>query len=358
MCGIAGAVSFSARWVEETTLLAMCEAIRHRGPDDRGIVTLPADRRPSQASVGLGNQRLAIIDVAGGHQPIPNEDETIWTVLNGELYNFQALRRDLEARGHRFRTSSDTEVIAHLYEEKGDAFVADLDGMSALALWDSRRGRLLLARDRFGKKPLLYVDEGERLRFGSEFQALLAGGDLSLELDVDALDAYLTFMSIPASLTIYRAIRKLPPASLLIRDKNGVRITPYWTLDYGPKHDLSEQEAVERVRQLLTGAVRKRLISEVPLRRIPERRDRFERRRRDHGRIDRGRSRSASPTPITTSCPTRAAWRPGTAAIITSSSWSRARWTCCRRWCGTMASRTRTRRRSRRSTWHGSRGST
>jgi asparagine synthetase B (glutamine-hydrolysing) len=189
MCGIAGLVSFSGRPVESTALLAMCEAIRHRGPDDRGIITLPADRQSGQASVGLGSQRLSIIDVAGGHQPIPNEDETVWAVLNGELYNFQALRRDLEARGHRFRTSSDTEVIVHLYEDKGDAFVADLEGMFALALWDARRERLLLAPDRFGKKPLLYVDEGERFRFGSEFRALLAAGDLPLDLDLDALDA-------------------------------------------------------------------------------------------------------------------------------------------------------------------------
>ncbi len=265
MCGIAGAVSFSGRRVEETTLIAMCDAIRHRGPDDRGVLRFAPGGPAGSVTAGLGSQRLSIIDVAGGHQPIANEDETIWTVLNGELYNFQALRRDLEARGHRFRTSSDTEVIVHLYEDKGDAFVADLEGMFALALWDTRRERLVLARDRFGKKPLLYADDGRHLRFGSEFQGLLAGGDMPLELDPEALDAYLTFMSVPAPLTIYRGVRKLPPASILTRDRDGARVGTYWSLAYLPKLEIGEAEATARVRDLLTAAVRKRLISEVPL---------------------------------------------------------------------------------------------
>lgn len=265
MCGIVGAVSFSGRRVDEATIAAMCDAIRHRGPDDRGVLTFAPRGLAGGVTVGLGSQRLAIIDVAGGHQPIANEDETIWTVLNGELYNFQALRRDLEARGHRFRTSSDTEVIVHLYEDKGDAFVADLEGMFAIALWDTRRERLVLARDRFGKKPLLYADDGQHLRFASEFQALLAGGDMPLEIDPEGLDAYLTFMSIPAPLTIYRGVRKLPPASILTRDRDGARVSTYWSLDYLPKLSIGEADATSRVRELLTDAVRKRLISEVPL---------------------------------------------------------------------------------------------
>src|SRR5438309_893231 len=146
MCGIAGAVSFSGRRVEQVTLDQMCDAIHHRGPDDRGTLILTSGR-DERVSVGLGNLRLAIIDLAGGHQPIANEDETVWTVLNGELYNYQTLKRELEARGHRFRTSSDTEVIVHLYEDKGERFVEDLEGMFAIAVWDVRRERLVLARD-------------------------------------------------------------------------------------------------------------------------------------------------------------------------------------------------------------------
>jgi asparagine synthase (glutamine-hydrolysing) len=263
VCGIAGAVRFSGGGVEEASVIAMCDAFRHRGPDDRGVIVFPPTPRGSAA--GLGSRRLAIIDVAGGHQPIANEDETVWTVFNGELYNFQELRRGLESRGHRFRTSSDTEVIVHLYEEKGEACVADLEGMFALAVWDVRRERLLLARDRFGKKPLLYAQRGDELHFASEFTGLRAAGRLSTDIDLDALDAYLTFMSIPAPLTIYRGVRKLPPASWLTWDKSGVHIERYWQLEYLPKIDISEREAAARVRELLTDAVRKRLISEVPL---------------------------------------------------------------------------------------------
>ena len=265
MCGIAGAANFSGRRIDSAVLEAMCDAIRHRGPDDRGTLILPRPGISGRASVGIGSLRLAIIDVAGGHQPIANEDETVWTVLNGEIYNYQALRRGLESRGHRFRTSSDTEVIVHLYEEKGEGFVADLDGMFALAVWDTRRERLVLARDRFGKKPLLYADQGPDLRFGSEFSALLADEAVPRELDPEALDAYLTFMSVPAPLTIYKAIRKLPPASVLVRDSQGLRVESYWTLKYLPKREVCEAEAAAQVRDLLTEAVRKRLISEVPL---------------------------------------------------------------------------------------------
>ena len=268
MCGIAGAVTFSGRRIEQASIVSMCQAIEHRGPDERGVLVLPPPGAPGEtlrASVGLGSQRLAIIDVAGGHQPIPNEDETVWTVFNGELYNYRALRRDLEARGHHFRTSSDTECIVHLYEDKGDAFVADLEGMFVLALWDTRKERLLLARDRFGKKPLLYADSGTELRFGSEFQALVADGTLQRELDIEALDAYLMFMAVPAPSTIYKSIRKLPPASILTRDRSGTSVSSYWKLEYLPKSSISEADATVRVRELLTDAVRKRLISEVPL---------------------------------------------------------------------------------------------
>jgi asparagine synthase (glutamine-hydrolysing) len=186
-------------------------------------------------------------------------------VQNGEIYNFQQLRDELAAAGHRFATKSDTEVIVHLYEQKGEAFARELDGMFAIAIWDDRRKKLVLARDRFGKKPVLYAEAAGRLWFGSEFQALLADAAISREIDYEALDEYLSFMAVPAPLTIYRQIRKLPPAHILVRDASGTRVERYWQLDYLPKHRIGEDEAAAEVRRLLTEAVRKRLISEVPL---------------------------------------------------------------------------------------------
>jgi len=266
MCGIVAAVDFSGAAPEAAQLLHMCDAIRHRGPDDRGIIRLPrtpSDRRVPAA--GLGSQRLAIIDVAGGHQPICNEDETIWTVLNGEIYNFPELRKTLEAAGHRFSTRSDTEVIVHLYEDHGEDFVRELDGMFALALWYERQHKLILACDRFGKKPLLYAEAGDRLSAASEFSALLLDPTVSTTLDADALDCYLAYMSIPAPLTIYRGIRKLPPAHVLVRDRRGTRIKRYWSLPFAPKRAMSDADAEQELMSRLTDAVRKRLLSDVPL---------------------------------------------------------------------------------------------
>jgi asparagine synthase (glutamine-hydrolysing) len=266
MCGIAGIVDFDGRPVPEWQVRGMCQSIRHRGPDDEGVVSLPRGRDGARAPVAvLGNRRLSIIDVAGGHQPIGNEDGTVWVVFNGELYNYQALRARLETAGHRLATSSDTECVVHLYEELGDRFVAELDGMFAFALWDDRRKRFLLARDRFGKKPALYAESGGRLWFASEFQALLTDLEIARDIDHDALHEYLAFMAVPAPLTIYKNVRKLPPAHLLVRDAAGTTISRYWSLAYTPKLHISEDDAVAEVRRLLTDAVRKRLISEVPL---------------------------------------------------------------------------------------------
>ncbi|MEO8681153.1 MAG: asparagine synthase (glutamine-hydrolyzing) [Vicinamibacterales bacterium] len=265
MCGIAGIVDFDGRDVPEALVRSMCDAICHRGPDDEGIGSWPKVASTGEPRAVLGNRRLSIIDVAGGHQPISNEDGSIWTVQNGEIYNFQVLRDRLEARGHRFATHSDTEIIVHLYEDLGEAFASELDGMFAIALWDDRQKKLILARDRFGKKPVLYAEAGGRLWFGSEFQALLADPAIDRAIDYDALDEYLAFMSIPAPLTIYKQIRKLPPAHVLVRDASGTRLSRYWHLDYTPKLAMDEQEATGELRRLLTEAVRKRLISEVPL---------------------------------------------------------------------------------------------
>jgi asparagine synthase (glutamine-hydrolysing) len=257
MCGIAGAADFAGRPIDERLVVRMCEAIRHRGPDDQGIMHFP--------TAALGSRRLSIIDVKGGHQPIANEDRTVWTVLNGELYNYRELRAELEQKGHRFSTVSDTEVIVHLYEERGEDFVAALEGMFALALWDETRHCLLLARDRFGKKPLLYADSDSRIAFASEFQALLADPAVSRELDVEALGSYLSYLSVPAPHSIYRGIRKLPPAHVLVRDRRGTTVRRYWSLPFTPKLEIGEREAAERLLALLGDAVRKRLISEVPL---------------------------------------------------------------------------------------------
>lgn len=267
MCGIVGIVDRSGHPVEEALIVRMRDQLIHRGPDESGMVCFPrqGEGRRARMSAALGSRRLSIIDVRHGHQPIANEDGTIWTVLNGEIYNFRELREGLKRAGHGFVTESDTEVIVHLYEEQGDSFVAALDGMFALALWDDRAERLILARDRFGKKPLLYAEIGQRFLFASEFQAMLRDPAVSREIDPAALDEYLTYLAIPAPLSIYRAIRKVPPAHLLVHDRTGTRLRRYWSLAYQPKVSLSEPEAQERVRELLTAAVKKRLVSEVPL---------------------------------------------------------------------------------------------
>ena len=266
MCGIAGIVHFDGSPVPDGLVDTMCAAIRHRGPDDRGVMSLPMRGSPGgRPAVAFGNQRLSIIDVAGGHQPISNEDGSVWTVLNGEIYNFVELRQRLERQGHHFSTRSDTEVIVHAYEEWGDAFLTHLDGMFSLALWDAREERLVLGRDRFGKKPLLHFDDGTRVAFASEFQALLQVPGVPRDIDAVAFGHYFAYMAIPAPRTIYRDVKKVPPAHALTRDRQGARVQRYWALAFQPKAAISEGDAVDRVRELLEMAVRKRLVSEVPL---------------------------------------------------------------------------------------------
>lgn len=266
MCGIAGVIHFSGSPIPEGLIERMCAAVRHRGPDDRGIVNLPVEGHANRrARVALGNQRLSIIDLARGHQPISNEDQTVWTVCNGEIYNFKDLRGRLETCGHRFATCSDTEVIVHAYEQWADRFVEHLDGMFALAVWDARADRLALARDRFGKKPLLYFEDDERLVFASEFQALLSVPGITRDVDAIALSTYLAYMAIPAPHTIYQRVKKLPPAHVLARDGAGTCVRRYWALNFQPKRAITEAAAIDHTRELLTAAVRKRLISEVPL---------------------------------------------------------------------------------------------
>src|SRR4051794_9797688 len=204
MCGIAGLLGSPDR----EALIAMRDAMVHRGPDDDGLFV--------DGPAGLAARRLSIIDLAHGHQPISTEDGDVTVVQNGEIYNHEELRAGLTS--HTFATRSDTEVIAHLYEEHGLAFAEQLRGMFAVAIWDARRNRLVLARDRFGIKPLYYAHEGGRLAFASELKALQRRPGATTDVDLDAVEAFLAFNSIPAPLTIYRATRKLPPGHLLVAE--------------------------------------------------------------------------------------------------------------------------------------------
>jgi asparagine synthase (glutamine-hydrolysing) len=259
MCGIAGIIDSrrDAR-VDPGTIHQMCEAIVHRGPDDEGMYV--------DGGVGLGMRRLSIIDVAGGHQPVHNESRTVWVVFNGEIYNFPELRAGLETRGHRFYTNSDTEVIVHLYEEMGANCVQKLRGMFAIALYDERQRRLLLARDRLGKKPLHYALSNGRLIFGSEIKALLAAAPDLAEVDREALLHFFYFGYIPDPITAFRPIRKLPPGFLLEFSEGRIQLRKYWDLpDCAATETRSEEECLEELEHLLAEAVRIRLISDVPL---------------------------------------------------------------------------------------------
>lgn len=257
MCGIAGKLNFSDNPVDLHLLQRMCDVIAHRGPDDWGI--------HCSGPVGLGNRRLSIIDLAGGHQPICNEDETIWIVFNGEIYNFPKLAEDLLRRGHCFKTRSDTEVIVHLYEEYGLECLQHLNGMFAFAIWDEPRKRLFIARDRLGKKPLCYAQTSTSLVFASEIAALLQDPQVPRELNLDALDLYLCLLYVPAPHTMFKGVHKLPAGHYLLVENGKLRVERYWDVHFEPKSSISEEEAAEQVRILLAEAVRCRLISDVPV---------------------------------------------------------------------------------------------
>jgi len=266
MCGIAGIANSSGHPIDEDVLRNMCAAMVHRGPDGEGYYFSPQHSSHGDSpSIALGMRRLAVVDLVTGQQPIHNEDRTVSVVLNGEIYNYPELRAELEAKGHRFYTKSDTEAIVHAYEEYGCDVPKRLRGMFAFALWDQRRHRLLLARDRVGKKPLLYYTTGNELIFASEFQALLRHPGVGREPDREALSHYLSFMCVPAPLTAFRGVRKLEPGHLLVWQNGEVRIERYWSLDFEGKVSLTEEEAGERAVELLREAVRVRLMSDVPL---------------------------------------------------------------------------------------------
>lgn len=265
MCGICGVVQ-RGHPIPEAIGRRMLRLLSHRGPDDEGTVALAA----GNLHVLLGSRRLAIIDLSpAGHQPMANEHGTVTAVFNGEIYNFQSLREDLVRRGYTFRSRTDTEVIIHGYEEYGTDIFPRLDGMFGLALWDGREERLVLARDRMGKKPLYYYAADDMVIFGSEIKAVIAHPRVRVEINPDVLPAYLVHGYVPHPLTFYRGILQVPPASFVVLNGSGPQAPKeYWRLTFPPEgaeRSMGEAEAGEAVRGLLRDAVRKRLISDVPL---------------------------------------------------------------------------------------------
>ena len=257
MCGICG-LSYSDHRIPERALLEkMNAAIAHRGPDSDGF--------HADAGVGLAMRRLAIIDVSGGDQPISNEDGSIWIIFNGECYNYPEMRAELERRGHRLSTKTDTECVVHFYEDESDDCVKRLRGMFAFALWDEKKKRLLLARDRLGKKPMYYTIQDGTFYFGSELNAILGVLPHKPEIDLEAIDLYLSLQYVPDPLTVYRGVFKLPPAHTLVWENGAARIQRYWDYSYQPKWTASEDELIEELRSRLREAVKMRLLSERPL---------------------------------------------------------------------------------------------
>ncbi len=262
MCGIAGYFQSGAVMASsESQQLAkrMCDVITHRGPDDAGYYV--------EGRVAIGMRRLSIIDIASGHQPISNEDGSVWIVFNGEIYNFAELRADLIARGHSFKTHSDTETIVHLYEEEGERCVERLRGMFGFAIWDRRENKLFLARDRAGKKPLHYTMVGDTLVFGSEIKSLLQFPGVERRANAEAISDYLSFGYVPDPQTAFRGIHKLPPGHTMTFREGRVTTRQYWNFQFDRTQQSPREERfyVERLRELIAEAVRIRLVSEVPL---------------------------------------------------------------------------------------------
>ena len=269
MCGIAGAVwTTPSRALSDDALRRMTDVLEHRGPDDEGFFSAPIvrDERPhATPGVSLGMRRLSIIDVSGGHQPLANEDRTVWIVFNGEIYNYRELRHRLEGAGHTFQTDSDTETIVHLYEDLGTDCFEHLNGMFALALWDSRRQQLVLARDRLGKKPLVYREESGRLLFASQIKSLLTLPDVPREINASALDAYLTYQYVPHPRSIFRGIAKLPPGHLGVYREGRLDVRPYWQPDFQRVDNIPRAQAAEELAELMRSSVALRMRSDVPL---------------------------------------------------------------------------------------------
>ncbi len=268
MCGITGGVWTTPEYeISPALLQSMIRTLRHRGPDDEGFYFWPSggDGNRSGIWAALGHRRLAIIDIAGGKQPMANEDRTVWVVFNGEIYNFRELRSRLEAKGHRFASRSDTEVLVHLYEDVGPEMLPQLNGMFAFAIWDGAAERLFLARDRCGEKPLFYMLRPGAIFFASELKALLQLPFFRKEINLQAVDLYLTYQYVPHPHTIYQGVHKLPPGHYLLWEKGRAQIGRYWNPDFQTEIPYNPQEAKAAIRDLLSDAVRLRLESDVPL---------------------------------------------------------------------------------------------
>jgi asparagine synthase (glutamine-hydrolysing) len=258
MCGIAGVFHYRDGLADRELVLRQTAVQKHRGPDDRDVWC--------EGPVALGQQRLAIVDLSpGGHQPMPNEDGSLWVTYNGELYGWPEIKSWLAARGHRFRGHSDTEALLHLYEEHELRLFEHLRGMFAFALYDRARRRLVLGRDRLGIKPLYYHDDGKRIAFASELKALALDPAVPRDVDPRAIADYLTFQYVPSPGSIFAGVKKLPPAHYLVCDAQGVRVERYWSLPVTPDAGHSEEYYRERLRALLAEAVRLRLVADVPL---------------------------------------------------------------------------------------------
>lgn len=257
MCGIYGYVRLDQAAAEKRDLATMGARIVHRGPDDEGSHV--------DGPCGLGMRRLSIIDLEGGHQPLTNEDATLWLVANGEIYNFRELRCELEHAGHRFKTGSDCEVILHAYEQYADAFIERLNGMFSFALWDARRNRLVLGRDRLGVKPLYLLRDSKRVAFASEAKSLLALTDVATGIDTTALHCYLNLGYVPAPYSMFRGIEKLEPASVLFVENGRQEIRRYWRMPHVVDAKCTETDWVEKVRLGIQRAVRLQMVSDVPI---------------------------------------------------------------------------------------------
>jgi asparagine synthase (glutamine-hydrolysing) len=258
MCGIAGIHSFGNKPIQSNDIQKMCDLMKHRGPDDVGLKCF--------SSTGLGHRRLSIIDLtSNGRNPMCNEDETIWIVCNGEIYNYRELQLELKGLGHRFRSQTDTEVILHLYEENGLSFLSKLNGMFAFALWDERKRRLVLARDRFGVKPLYYTSMNDSLVFASEVKAFLALQDFKVKVNLHSLSEYLTFQNIFLDKTLFQGVHLLLPGHYLLCENKKYKCEKYWDLHFQPKLGLTMGDWCVGLRERFETAVKRQLMSDVPL---------------------------------------------------------------------------------------------
>nr|NJM02128.1 asparagine synthase (glutamine-hydrolyzing) [Desulfobacula sp.] len=278
MCGITGIVCFNSQEIDIDSLVRATRTLSHRGPDEEGYfinrndllkngrtADIPLRVSGKIGNTGFGHRRLSIIDLATGQQPLSNEDGTIWITFNGEIYNFQGLKKELVDKGHVFRTNSDTETIVHAYEEWGVKSVERFRGMFAFAVWDENRQQLFLGRDRLGKKPLYYSFENHRFVFGSEIKAVLEAGDMDRSIDLTALSDYFSLLYVPAPKTIFKSIKKLPAAHYAVVDKTGIKLSRYWDISFEPQYDRSENQIMENLLGILEESTQMRMISEVPL---------------------------------------------------------------------------------------------